>query len=110
LISIAIYFSTVLWCFTKVLNLPVLIISTFRKWKINILAKSIIILLTDWLWLFKSLCGAICRVTRWPRHRTHVDFVPPPQTWSGHAQRNMKTNSEPIILIWGQVKKHYTFS
>jgi hypothetical protein len=43
------------------------------------------------------------------RHRVHVDFVHPQQMGSGRAGLNIKTNSEPPILIWGQVETHETF-
>jgi hypothetical protein len=36
----------------------------------------------------------------------HVDFVHPHQNQSGQAGWNIKTNSEPMILLWGQVENN----
>ena len=61
------------------------------------------------LWVL-GVCVFFCVVFNViERMLIYLFFCSPTPDRSGHTGWNIKTNSEPTILIWGQIKTHETF-
>jgi hypothetical protein len=100
-ISICHIFFTVLWCFTKVLNLSILIGFTDYKWKINIFAKSII---TVYYWLIDFLDHpAVLFAELTPFECCNSSAIPEPATKNKLHMDSSKTNDLMILSLLSNI-------